>query len=67
MGQILGCGAMLRAGCEIKCSADTFTKIIELLITSANKKSYLTLIAYTFLINLINKVSILANIKTTNN
>ncbi|XP_041971652.1 uncharacterized protein LOC121727737 [Aricia agestis] len=57
LGQILVCGAILRSKLIFKCDADEQKQIIQLLLSSGNKKSYLSVIAYNLLLDLSNRVN----------
>lgn len=56
MGQILACGALIRSHIFHNAADEEKQKILEILINAGNKRSYLSLAAYMFINDLIDKV-----------
>lgn len=56
MGQILTCGAIIHSGRFSKATEEEQKKTLETLVNAGNKRSYLSLASYTFLIELLHQV-----------
>lgn len=55
-GQIFAAGAILRSSLYTKCTESDKIRIIELVVKAGKERTYLTLAAYKFLIDLYDKV-----------
>ncbi|KAF2898645.1 hypothetical protein ILUMI_07531, partial [Ignelater luminosus] len=55
-GQVLACGALIRSERFLKSSAEEQKQVLELLLEAGKKRSYLTLAASTFIINVLDMV-----------
>ncbi|CAH0548937.1 unnamed protein product [Brassicogethes aeneus] len=56
-GQILVCGAIIRSELFYRSNAEEQKKIIELLISAGKERTYLTLVSYIFILNVLEKVT----------
>lgn len=55
-GRILTCGSLVRSKLLAKSSAEEQAKVLELLITAGKKRSYLSFVAYSFIIDFLNQI-----------
>ncbi|CAB3246386.1 unnamed protein product [Arctia plantaginis] len=56
LGQILVCSALFRSGRILKCTTEEQSEVIQLLLASSKKKSYLNTVAYLILLDFVNGV-----------
>ncbi|XP_068623401.1 uncharacterized protein Mybbp1A [Battus philenor] len=56
LGQILICSAIFRSGRILKCTDEEQKQILHLLLSASSKKSYLSTVAFTLLIDFVNSL-----------
>ncbi|XP_076256235.1 MYB binding protein 1a [Rhynchophorus ferrugineus] len=56
-GQILCCGALIKSNIWKQCNKESQKKILELLISASKERSYLTLVGFSYIVELLDQVS----------